>query len=143
MGIVYSVLGGIIVLILIWIWNDVIPQITQRFLHQEPSINGKWNTCFHEDTNEFHEVVTLKQKGRRVNGQITLKVDKQEDSVYTFEGTFKHLILTCTYQSTDPAEYEQGVFALRYKKNSFSGQHVLISKQSEDLISSNYEWKRS
>ncbi len=140
-GIGYSVAGGLVVLALIWLWRNVIPQITQRFLHQEPSINGKWNTSFKEGENEFHEVVTLKQRGRKVAGQIVLK-EEQEDSVYTFEGTFKHLILTCTYKSTDPSEYEQGVFALRYTRGKFIGQHVLISKLSDKLISSDYDWTR-
>lgn len=90
--ITYSIIGGLIVLILIWLWNNVIPRIMQRFLHQEPSINGKWNTTFKEDTHTFNEVVTLIQKGRRVSGQIVLKLEQQEDSVYTFEGSFKYLI---------------------------------------------------
>jgi hypothetical protein len=118
------------------------PRVFQRFLHQEPIISGKWNTAFHEDDEKYSEVVTLTQRGRKVTGQIVLKLDNHEDSVYTFDGTFKHLILTCIYQSTDPAEYEQGVFALRYTKGKFLGQHVLISKQSDSLISSDYEWTR-
>ncbi len=140
--ITYSVIGGLVVLILIWLWNNVIPRIMQKFLHQEPSINGKWNTTFKENTQTFNEVVTLVQRGRRVSGQIVLKLEQQEDSVYTFEGTFKYLILTCTYKSTDPAEIEQGVFALHYTKGKFVGQHVLISKVTDKLISSDYEWMR-
>lgn len=140
--IMYSVGGGLVVLLLIWFWKDVLPRITQRFLHQEPNINGKWNTSFKEGSNEFHEIVTLTQRGRKVSGTLVLKIVKQEDSEYTFAGTFKHLILTCTYQSTDPAEIEQGVFALRYTKSGFKGQYVLISKQSENLISSDYMWAR-
>jgi hypothetical protein len=141
--IIYSTRGGIVVLIMIWLWNNIVPRITQRFIHQEPNISGKWNTNFKENDQIFHEVVTLVQRGRRVSGQIELKLLNEEDSNYKFEGTFKYLILTCMYHSTDLSEYEQGVFALRYtKKNKLVGQHVLISKQSDHLISSDYEWKK-
>jgi len=136
-----GVLAGIIVLILARIWHNGIPQILQKILYQEPYIQGEWNTLFQEDGNEFCEVVTLKQRGRWVKGQIALKVDKKKDVMYTFKGTFKHLMLTCMCWSADRTEYQQGVFALRYKDHCFTGQYVVLSKLStEQFISSPYKW---
>lgn len=139
----YSVVGGFIVLAVMWILKIPIPFLLQRIVYQEPTISGEWTTVFHENDQTFHENVTLKQRGRRVTGKIVLRLSESENPVYEFEGTFKHLIMTCTYRSTDPSEYERGAFALRYtKKKKFIGQHVLISKESEKLISSDYEWSQ-
>ena len=77
-----------------------------------------------------------------MNGEITFKESSDVTTVYNFEGTFRFLILTGTYQSTDPTDYEQGAFALRYKKGKLIGQHALLSKNSDDLISSDYVWER-
>ena len=145
-AILYSVIGGFIVLVVLWLWNNVIPLLVDRFYHHEPSVGGEWRTQFKEGDEEYHEIVTLKQKGRNVSGKIILR-EGDSESEYRFRGIFKHLIMTCTYSSTDPAEYEQGVFALQYKtgrrKGRFEGQHVLLSKESEDLISSPYIWERA
>ena len=141
-NILYSVVGGFVVLFLRWFWNDIIPRILQRFYHHEPSIDGKWRTTFSEGEVEYHETITVKQKGRKVKGEIALR-EGDEDTIYKLEGTFKYLILTGTYESTNPTEYEQGAFALRYIKGNFRGQYVLLSKESEELISSEYEWVRN
>jgi hypothetical protein len=142
-NLLYSVIGGLVVLVVVWFWNNVLPRILQQFYHHEPSVEGKWRTTFREDGTEYHETVTLTQKGRRVRGEIALNDATDETTMYKFEGTFKHLILTGTYCSTDPTDYEQGAFALRYTRQGlFKGQHALISKQSEQLISSDYEWTR-
>src|ERR1017187_6159010 len=109
-----NIIGGLAVLLLIWLWNDVFPRVFRRLFSCEPAIGGNWKTTFKEGNKEYHELVELTQKGRKVSGKITLKLENDETAIYHFEGTFKHLILTCTYQSTDPAEYEQGVFALKY-----------------------------
>ena len=140
----FTVVGGLIVAVLIWAWNNVLPPVMQRFYRDEPTIGGKWRTTFREGNREYRETVTLKQRGRRVRGEIVLHEPPDEVTTYKFEGRFKYLILTGTYQSTDPSDYEQGAFALKYtRQNTFVGQYVLFSKQADHLISSPYEWERA
>jgi len=138
----YGVISGLVLLGLAWFCKEILPRIVYRLTSSEPVIGGEWKTTFSEGGKEYHELVKLTQTGRKVSGQIILKLDNEEDAVYRFQGTFKHLTLTGTYESTDPADYERGVFALRYIKGSFVGQHVLLSKETEDLIPSKYVWSR-
>lgn len=140
--VIYSVLGGLIVLVLIWLWNNVFPPIIQRFYRDEPKIGGSWKTTFWENQKEYHETVTIRQKGRKVRGTIVLHEDEQQVTTYKFEGRFKYLVLTGTYDCTDPTDIEQGAFALHYKQGKFSGKHILFSKESDKLISSDYHWER-
>lgn len=142
-GIAYTIIGGLAVLALVWFWNDPLPRILQRFYHHEPTIAGRWKTTFRERDRDYHETVSLKQKGRRVKGEIVLREPEDETTIYRFEGTFKYLMLRCTYESTDPGGYEQGAFALRYTRHqTFEGQYILLSRESEQLISSDYVWER-
>ena len=139
-----AVVGGLLVLALVWFWNNVLPNILQVFYHHEPSIGGKWKTTFREGDKEFNESVTLTQRGRRIKGSIVLRESDDETTTYKFQGTFRYLILSGTYESTDPTDYEQGAFALRYTRHgTFTGQHILLSRKAEQLISSDYEWIRA
>ena len=114
-----AVVGGLLVLALVWFWNNVFPNILQVFYHHEPTIAGKWKTTFREGDKEFSETVTLNQKGRRIKGSIVLRESDDDTTTYKFQGTFRYLILSATYESTDPTDYEQGAFALRsYCKTS-------------------------
>jgi hypothetical protein len=136
-----SVLGSLATLVAVWFWREILPRVLQRLYRHEPLIGGKWTTTFSEHGKHFHESVTIRQKGRRVNGEIVLHESDTETYTYRFEGWFTHLILTATYCSTDQADYESGAFALRYNaRNRLVGQHILISRTSEQLISSPYEW---
>lgn len=138
-----AVAGGIIVAILQYAWNNWFPPIIQKFYRDEPQIGGEWRTTFTEGNKEYHEQVTLKQKGRRVSGRIILTTDSDDGTTtYSFEGQFKNTILSATYESSDPSDYEQGAFVLHYRKGKrFDGQYILSSKESEDLISSPYNWR--
>jgi len=142
-GILIGLAGAAIWAALAWFWNNILPRILQRFYRDEPIIAGKWKTTFQEGGKTYKENVTIKQKGRRVNGIITLLEEDGETTNYKFEGRFKNLILSCTYESTNPSDYEQGSFTLKYTRHlKLTGQHVLLSKTSDHLISSDYLWVR-
>lgn len=128
-------------LVAVWAWKELAPRIAQRF-YQEPLIGDtEWKTTFIEDGQEFHETVTLTQKGRRVIGEIILE-DGDKSIKYRMSGVFRHLILTGTYEAMDPRDYEQGAFALKYTNNRLTGEHILLSRTSDQPISSNYKWER-
>ena len=141
--ILIAVAGGVVFAILSWIGTSLWPIFIQKFYRDEPSIRGKWKTSFIEGETEYNENVTLTQKGRKVNGEITLNEGDGDTTIYKFEGRFKYLILTCTFESTDPQNYEQGSFSLRYIQGNFEGHYIYFSKESDVLLSSNYKWLRN
>lgn len=137
----FSVVGGIVTAILIWAWTNLLPLLQGLMNRDEPRVGKKWKTTFKEGNVVYHENVTLKQRGRKIRGEIVLQSDAGEVTTYRLEGNFKHLILTGTYESTNKADYERGAFALRYtNRKKFTGHYILFSKGSDQLISSQYEW---
>lgn len=136
--------GGLVVAVLIWAWTNLLPLIMQRFYRDEPRIDRcRWKTTFQEENREYHEIVTLRQKGRRIQGQIDLHEEGSGVTSYLFEGVFKHLILTATYEPTDPADIERGTFTLKYNnQNKFIGQYIFFSEEPDKIISSHYTWER-
>lgn len=112
-----------------------------------PIIQGKWRTTFNENGDESHESVTLKQKGRQVKGKIEY-LDEGKKIIYKFKGSFDNLILTATYESTDPQEIERGSFSLQYKhkqRKKLKGQYVTFSKKEDsepEFIATEYYWER-
>ncbi len=137
-----AIVGGLGVILLQWLWQSVLPAVVLRFQKNEPRIGGMWKTRFEEGGQTYYEKVTLKQRGRNVKADIVLHEDDGE-TVYKFDGTFKNLILSGTYQSADEADYERGAILLRYTPSrKFVGQNVFFSKTSERLVPSHYEWTR-
>ena len=134
--------GGVLVLLAIWLWKDVFPRVVQRFRRDEPLLSAKWKTTFVEEGREYHETVTLVQKGRRVGGHISLRESDDEIATYRFEAMFRHLILSGTYQSTDPGNFEQGAFAIRYlPQKAFKGQYIVLSQTTGTFIAVDYAWE--
>lgn len=110
----------------------------------ELDIAGEWKTTFKEKEQSFNEQVKLKQRGRKVWGDLI--VEKQGRKItYAFKGVFRNRILTATYETTDRRDYEQGAFSLRYTSldgtKCLIGQYIGISMDSDDLFSSQYRWE--
>ena len=131
--------------------NHVGPRVARRFGKREtPLLASQWKTTFREGGIEYSETVSLTHVKDRVDGRITLTEAGAEPTVYSFSGTFRNLALTATYESTDTAHYERGVFALRYTRRQsvsrahlphvLKGQYVLFAQGSDDFISSDYQW---
>lgn len=129
-------------LLLLVFFNILLPAIIQQFFSRhQPSIAGKWITEYREGDAEMREEVTVRQRGSKIRGQIALR-SKDETDIYRFEGTFKNLILTGTYESTDPEDIERGVFLLNYARGKLTGQYARPSRESDEMISSRYVWQR-
>jgi hypothetical protein len=137
MNIIYGVIASAIVAASPWLIRRV--RMKRNANRGEPLIEGKWHTTFEENGQVFHENVLLTQNGRKVKGELVL--EDGTETRYKFSGAFKHLILTGTYEATDPKDYEQGAFALRYANKTLNGQYIL-SRGSDQLVTSNYKWER-
>lgn len=143
-----GVLQGVIAALVIFAGQAFIWGIYRLYLfifRVKPLIAGKWKTTFTESENNgpSHETVTLKQKGSQVSGEIEYD-GEGEKIIYKFKGSFRDLILTATYESKDPQEYERGSFSLQYKPSKkFKGQYVTFSKKEDsepEFIATEYSW---
>ncbi|MBU1636590.1 hypothetical protein KKC97_02890, partial [bacterium] len=68
--IVLALIGAFATIIIQWLATNVIPALAIKMQKDEPRIGGKWRTTFEEDKKEYHESVTLKQRGRKVDAKI-------------------------------------------------------------------------
>ncbi len=141
----YIIGGGVVIIVGALIL--VVQRLRLYMFRSKPLVAGKWNTTFKEEGEETsNEVVTLKQKGSQVTGEIEYKDEEGEKIIYTFKGSYKNLILTATYESTDPKEIECGSFSIQYIQNKkFKGQYVTFSKKEgyeAELIATKYYWDR-
>ena len=107
----------------------------------ELNIEGEWKTQFEEEGESYEEKVILYQDvGQKVTADITLQ-EEEEEIVYRFEGIFRDLILSGTYEATDEANFERGTILLKYtRKGTFVGRNAFLSRTSENLVSSPYKW---
>ena len=107
---------------------------------RELNVEGEWTTRFEEDGKSYAEKVILHQDGQKVTADISLQQDGEE-ILYSFEGTFRDRILSGTYEATDEANFERGTILLKYtRKGTFVGRNAFLSRTSENLVSSPYEW---
>ena len=110
-------------------------------------ISGKWKTAFKEGGQDYSEKVSLELIGDKVKGEIELIDPNDHDKItdtYRFKGVFKERVLTATWVSNDPTDYEMGAFALIYEKKEFKGQYIFFSSENrgDEIIASDYEWEK-
>jgi hypothetical protein len=140
-----ATIGAIIGIFIKWFWYDGLPWAFQYLSRSGLVISGRWKTSFKEEGKQYNETALLKQRGQKVLGTIVLNEEGKE-IIYKFNGTFKDLILSGTYASTDETNFERGTILLRYVKRGkamkFIGQNSFFSKDEKEdkLVSSPYEW---
>jgi hypothetical protein len=110
------------------------------------TIESKKNTAVikkrAKPSNEF--AVTLKRQGHNITGTMLCTKGHNEGRHYTLLGTFKNLILTGTYESTDTNEIERGTISLMLKHNGkcLNGHLVALSDEAHELRSLRTNWIR-
>ena len=90
-----------------------------------------------------HEfAITLKRRGHNISGSMLCTKGSNEGRHYMLEGTFKNLILTAAYESTDKSEIERGTITLMLKNNGrcLNGYLVALSDEDHDLSSARTNW---
>jgi len=88
--------------------------------------------------------VTLARKGHVVTGTMLGTTGGNEGRNYTLNGSFRNLILTGTYESTDRTEIERGCFSLMLKNNGscLYGYMIAYSDSDHDLGAIKTTWSR-
>ncbi len=138
----YIIGGGVIIIVEALIFGGW--RLCLYIFRTRPIIAGKWKTTFTEEGEKTsNEVVTLKQRGSKVTGEIKFD-DEGKKIIYTFKGSYKNLILTATYESTDPKEIERGSFSIQYIQNKrFKGQYVTFPQKQDyeaEFSATKYYW---
>lgn len=117
--------------------EEATPENSNKNTDKKQSIEDK-----HDWLHTF--AVTLERKGHIVRGTMLGTTGGNEGRNYVISGSFRNLILTGTYESTDRSEIERGCFALMLKNNGscLHGYIVAYSDNDHELGAIRTTWSR-
>lgn len=148
-NLIQGVIAGLVTGTLIWlfrsIWLAILSPILDDFLYRGVRINGQWNAELKDLELPHKEEIIVKQWGNRVSGSLKCIEGPDQGSNYKFDGVFKNLILTATYESTNKYSTDRGTFTVKLEDNGsvLKGHTVYLGATDGDLSDSEYVWKKN
>ncbi len=97
------------------IWKRIIVPWYEERVYKDSEIEGTWDGVVGGKNDQTSDVVELRRAGHKVSG--TIHVSGLRGGIYTFEGTFKNLILSVTYVAKDRTQLNRGSITLMLKEN--------------------------
>ncbi|ENJ1743267.1 hypothetical protein AB0536_004699, partial [Vibrio parahaemolyticus] len=94
-------------------WVSVITPWFEDRVYKDAKIEGKWFGVFPNQDDLRQDVVSLKRHGHEVKGKLICIKGGDEGEEYELSGSFRNLILTLTYESTDESSTDRGTLTLQ------------------------------
>jgi hypothetical protein len=107
-------------------------------------IAGEWIGFASTPSGESQQTVQVTRRGYRVFGTIRAIKGTHVGMTYVFEGTYRSLLLTATYDSGDPRRLDRGTFTLMLTE----GGSQLVGGEAAHITADNtvgyfkYQWRR-
>jgi hypothetical protein len=95
------------------LWIAVITPWIEDRVYKDAKIEGKWFGLFPNQANLRQEVISLKRHGHEVSGKLICTEGGDEGEEYILKGSFRNLILTLTYESTNESSTDRGTYTLQ------------------------------
>lgn len=125
------------------IWDKIVMPWIEDRIYQGPRIEGFWQSeiTFPDGEKNKHRM-QLRRAGYRVTGRTTCYRGYSEGNVYDLAGSFKDMILTCTYQIDDPRRLERGSMVLMLVNDgaTLRGHLTYYDDKASSIRSTNCEW---
>ncbi|HEV2611057.1 MAG TPA: hypothetical protein VGU61_12380 [Noviherbaspirillum sp.] len=143
-----GVIAGLVTGILIWlfraVWLKILSPFIEDLLYRGVRIEGLWIAELVGAESTHKEEIVIKQWGNRVAGTLKCIEGQDQNSSYSFSGTFKNLILTAMYESTDKFSTDRGTFTVRLEDNGsyFKGHTVYLGATDGELSDAAYVWNK-
>ena len=140
-GVISGLLTSIIVLIFVTYWGKAIKPWFERHLYSGIRIDGTW--CIQTDIYHGPAEAIITQSAHHVTGTITWQHDDSIDK-YTFQGEFRDLILTVTYEQEDAHTLDRGTVTLLCLENGqkLKGCYSWYDHDESTIVSGGYELTR-
>lgn len=141
-GVLTGVISSVLVALFNNIYNSIILPWFQRKVYRGVLLEGLWRGYMQIDTIKWDMVLTIRQKGNKVSGDLRAKSEdpkaKKKETDMNFEGNIYdgYLIINCT--SKDPHDISFGAMILKIKNKMMTGQQIF-----RDLSESKYDVFRS
>lgn len=146
-NLIQGIVAGLVTGLLIWlfrsVWMKILSPIIEDLLYRGVRIEGQWSADLLHTSHK--EEVTVKQWGNRVSGQFRCVEGEDQGHSYKFDGVFKNLILTATYESNNKHYTDRGTFTLKLMDNGtvFKGHTAYLGNTGGELESTEYIWKKN
>ena len=148
-NLVIGIVSGLVTGILIWlfrsVWIKILSPMLEDFLYSGVRIDGRWNAKLEDVVSTHKEEIIIKQWGNRINGTIKCIEGQDQGNNYIFEGNFKNLILTATYESTNKYATDRGTFTVKMEDNgkTLKGHTVYLGDTDGELSDAKYIWQKN
>ncbi len=143
-GIIGGVIASMIVVIIRSFWLRIfIPWFEER-VYKDAKIEGTWHAIFTETEDLREEIVTLERIGHKISGSISCISGYDKGKNYNIKGTFKNLLLTLSYNSSDRVSLDRGSMTLMLVRNGdmLSGHSSFYEDISHSVCSAKILWHR-
>lgn len=96
-------------------WDRVIAPWNVERLYKDVDIGGTWFGVFMYHNQEMEEFFCeIRRKGHQIFGEM---ISKHDGKTYDFEGEFRNMILTISYESRIRQEIDRGCFTFLLMNN--------------------------
>ena len=137
-GVIASLVSVLASLIFREYWLKIIIPWYEERLYKGAKIEGVWRTITkYRDGGENESIYTVKRKGHRIWGTINSPNGIDKGKSWRFNGFFKDLILSATYESSSRRILDKGSFSLLLNHNGekLTGHLVYYANEGNTLKS--------
>ena len=144
-----GIISGLVTGILIWLfrfgWLRILSPFVEDLLYRGVRIDGQWTAELDGAESIHKEEIIVNQWGSRISGTLKCIEGQDQGSAYIFNGVFKNLILTATYESTNKFATDRGTFTVKLKDNGscFQGHTVYLGATDGELSDAAYIWNKN
>lgn len=147
-NLIAGLISGLVVTLLVVvfrnIWRTIITPWFEERVYKDIHIEGKWFSLYPTSVELRQEIIVLKRHGHAITGTLICSKGGDEGEEYDLCGSFRNLLLTLTYESTDKSKSDRGSLTLRCVRNGerLSGKIALYHTISDRVESGNILWFR-
>jgi hypothetical protein len=144
-GIVSSVILGVLYFLIQTVWKMHVEPWWENKLYGDARVDGRWMSEIHtESTPPDKELITVRQTGHNVEGEIQCVSGPDKGRAYNFTGCIRNQILSGYYWNTDKHSIDSGSFSMRLEMDGsrLVGHTVYYHDDDHSLLSRVYDWNR-
>ena len=146
-GVCSGMIASAVGLIIRSIWLNSIKPAFENAVYKDIKIEGKWIGSYKRDGNHAvnEYLLSLTRKSHGISGTLIGTKGGDEGRVFTLKGSFRNLILTSTFESTNDVCLERGCLNLMVKNNgkSLSGVFTNYFDSAHEVSARDITFSRS
>lgn len=116
-GTISGVIAAAIIGFIQLVYLRIIRPWYEERVYCDAHIEGQWTVKYKNMNKPVEELIMVARKAHSVTGRIHVTKGPDQGKAYDFSGTFRNMILTLTYVSSDPTALDRGAYVVLLKDN--------------------------